>query len=242
MSLQFDAPDGARRSRRRSIRRVMTPDYFKTMGIPLIEGRTVRRARHPEAPIVGHDRRAHRQAAVAGPKRRSANAAVRPRADETSGIAWMRNRWRRRSRHSRRPRRGLRGRRSYWDYEQSTQDRMVLVARDECRSGRSMSADHRARSASSIPSSRSTTCARSTMCWAVAWPALALMALLVGSFAIVALLFAAIGVYGVMAFGVARQRREFGIRLALGASRRGIAASVLKHGRHARGHRHRGQG
>jgi ABC-type antimicrobial peptide transport system permease subunit len=39
-----------------------------------------------------------------------------------------------------------------------------------------------------------------------------------------------IGVYGVIAFGVARQRREFGIRLALGASRRRIAAAVVRHG------------
>jgi putative ABC transport system permease protein len=37
-------------------------------------------------------------------------------------------------------------------------------------------------------------------------------------------------VYGVIAFGVARQRREFGIRLALGASRRGITASVVSRG------------
>jgi putative ABC transport system permease protein len=53
---------------------------------------------------------------------------------------------------------------------------------------------------------------------------------LVGTFASVALTLSAIGVYGVIAFGVARQRREFGIRLALGASRRSIAASVVKHG------------
>ena len=53
---------------------------------------------------------------------------------------------------------------------------------------------------------------------------------LVGTFASVALALCAIGVYGVIAFGVARQRREFGIRLALGASRRGIATSVVTHG------------
>ncbi len=40
----------------------------------------------------------------------------------------------------------------------------------------------------------------------------------------------AIGVYGVIAFGVTRQRREFGIRLALGASRSGIATAVLWRG------------
>jgi ABC-type antimicrobial peptide transport system permease subunit len=53
---------------------------------------------------------------------------------------------------------------------------------------------------------------------------------LVGSFAVVALALCSIGIYGVIAFGVARQRREFGIRLALGASKRGITAAVVKRG------------
>jgi ABC-type antimicrobial peptide transport system permease subunit len=53
---------------------------------------------------------------------------------------------------------------------------------------------------------------------------------LVGAFAAVALALCSIGVCGVIAFGVARQRREFGIRLALGASRRGIAAGVVTRG------------
>jgi putative ABC transport system permease protein len=55
------------------------------------------------------------------------------------------------------------------------------------------------------------------------------MALLV-SFAIAALLLCAIGIYGVIAFGVARQKREFGIRLALGATRQAIAGGVLRNG------------
>jgi len=54
--------------------------------------------------------------------------------------------------------------------------------------------------------------------------------MLVGAFASVALLLCSIGVYGVIAFGVTRQRREFGIRLALGASRGGIAAAVVSQG------------
>jgi putative ABC transport system permease protein len=56
-----------------------------------------------------------------------------------------------------------------------------------------------------------------------------LMALLSG-FAATALLLAAVGLYGVVSQGVASRRREFGIRLALGASSRDVFALVLKRG------------
>ncbi len=55
------------------------------------------------------------------------------------------------------------------------------------------------------------------------------MALIV-AFASIALFLSCIGVYGVVAFGVAQQRREFGIRVALGASRAAIARLVLGRG------------
>ncbi|MGH7552921.1 MAG: ABC transporter permease, partial [Longimicrobiales bacterium] len=46
-------------------------------------------------------------------------------------------------------------------------------------------------------------------------------------FAIVAVALASFGVYGVVAYGVARRRREIGLRLALGASPAGVLGLVL---------------
>ena len=53
---------------------------------------------------------------------------------------------------------------------------------------------------------------------------------LVGAFAVLALLLAALGIYGVVSCSVARRTREFGLRVALGADWRSIAALVLGRG------------
>jgi hypothetical protein len=57
-----------------------------------------------------------------------------------------------------------------------------------------------------------------------------LLAQLIGGFAGLALLLAAVGTYGVLSFMVAERRREIGIRLALGADHGRVLGQVMKQG------------
>ncbi len=53
---------------------------------------------------------------------------------------------------------------------------------------------------------------------------------LMGTFAAIALTLAAVGIYGVLSYLVARRTHEIGIRLAVGADRSQVLAMVLKQG------------
>jgi putative ABC transport system permease protein len=117
----------------------------------------------------------------------------------------------------------------YWSYRQWTQDRMVLAVRTELESEalfapvidaiRSVDAEQSVFDVRTMTRIIDRSLARRR-----------LTTMLMVGFGGIALLLAAVGIYGVVAYGVTQRMREFGIRIALGSTHREVTRLVVWQG------------
>jgi len=216
VSLETEQPDG----RQIGIdSRSVTPGYFATIGIPLEQGRD----------FTSHDDMKSRRVVVVDeqfamkywPAQRAIGKHLR--SDTTYEVIGVVG-------HVQHEGLDVDPRpQVYWCYLQRPQDRMALVVRGSgppatlitpvIRAIRSVDPDQPVYDVRTMRDvlDRSLAQRRVTM-------------ILLTTFGFVALTLAIIGVYGVVAFGVAQRLREFGIRIALGADRRRVASPVILQG------------
>jgi putative ABC transport system permease protein len=200
--------------------RTVTPGYFKALGIPLREGRAFTERDSADRPAVGlvDERVANTmwpgQSAVG--KRFRIPVDGQPWVEVVGVVGHILN-----DGLDVDPRPQV-----YWPYWQRAQDRMVLVVRardDPAPLTRPVvDAIHDLDPDQPVYDVR-TMAQVMERSLGQRW----LSAALIASFAAISLVLAAVGLYGVVAFGVTRRLREFGIRLALGATGGEVTRQVI---------------
>lgn len=203
--------------------RSVTPDYFTALGIPLREGRAFTDRDDAAAPVVGIvDERFARTAwpnESAIGRRFKIPVADLPWVTVVGVVGHIRH-----DGLTTDPRPQV-----YWSYLQRAQDRMALIVKTDVGPEtivRSVVAAIRAVDPEQpVYDVRSMTAVVDRITGQERLTA-AVLALFAG----VALLMSAVGVYGVVSYGVRLRAREFGIRVALGAARRDVVLMVLRKG------------
>jgi putative ABC transport system permease protein len=203
--------------------RSVSADYFSAMGIALKSGRTFTDADGPDAPPVGLiDERLARAAWPDG------NAIGRRFRIPVADLPWVTIV-------------GIVGHirhdslttdarpQVYWHHLQRAQDRMALVVRtdgDASSLVRPLIAEIRAADPEQPVFDVRTMAAVVDRATGQQW----LTAAVLATFAVLSLLMAAVGVYGVISYAVRLRAREFSIRMALGADRRDVLLMVVRRG------------
>jgi putative ABC transport system permease protein len=202
--------------------RSASPDYFRTLGIPILGGRTFRDEDTADRAPVGiiDERVAHQVFGNQNPLGKRFRIPIVPGMPwvEVVGVAGH-------IRHEgldRDPRPQV-----YWPYAQRTQDRLAMVIRT---TGDPASMTPAIRAAIREVDPNQPLYDVNPMAAFVARTLLAqrLNLVLVGSFAALALLLASLGLYAVISHLTARRSREFGVRLAVGATPAHLLAIVLR--------------
>lgn len=203
--------------------RSVTPDYFRALQIPVINGRAFSdQDRETAPPVAIIDDHLARLFGGTDPVGRRVRIPV-PGFDRWMTIVGVVG-------HIRHDRvdRDVRPQ-IYFPFDQRAQDRMALVVRT--RNDPSLVAGALATTIRAVDPEQPIYDARPLT--EVVDRALGqrwLQTTLLATFALMATVLAAVGVYGVIAFAVGQRRREFGIRLALGARRGEIIALVVRRG------------
>jgi putative ABC transport system permease protein len=203
--------------------RSASPDYFRALEVPLLAGRTFNESDSANRPAVGiiDDRLAREVFGGESPigKRFRIDVPGRPWVEVVGVVGHLR--------HEGLDRDPLPL--VYWSYQQRTYDRMAMVVKT---TGDPSSLTAVVRAAiRSVDSDQPLYDVRPMT--AVVERTLHgqwLNTVLVAAFAVMALMLASAGLYGVVSYLTAQRQREFGIRLAVGAKASDVLALVLKQG------------